>query len=163
MVHASYCAPYPNRLCVRHKVSMWYICYMTLLLLELSPSFSYISWSVTVTVTDHHSNPNPRVLKIGNKNREENKMKLKSIIFKPDIYIRDRLATELVMLKVHNVKLSFDIWLVLYIYFILYSWQYPSFKACSPHMEVRQIVVSKSYATCHGLRALTVLWGFWRT
>ena len=35
--------------------------------------------------------------------------------------VRNRLATELVMLKVHNVKLSFDIWLVLYIYFILYS------------------------------------------
>ena len=27
------------------------------------------------------------------------------------------------MLKVHNVKLSFGIWLVLYMYFILYSWQ----------------------------------------
>ena len=26
------------------------------------------------------------------------------------------------MLKVHNVKLSFDIWLVLYIHLILYSW-----------------------------------------
>ena len=34
--------------------------------------------------------------------------------------IRNRSATEPVMLKVHNVKLSFDIWLVLYIYFILY-------------------------------------------
>jgi len=33
--------------------------------------------------------------------------------------VRNRLATESVMLKVHNVKLSFDIWLVLYIYFIL--------------------------------------------
>ena len=76
---------------------------------------------MTVTITDHYSNPNFSVLKIENENREENKMKLKSIIFKPDIYIRDRLATELVMLKVHNVKLSFDIWLVLYIYFILYS------------------------------------------
>ena len=76
---------------------------------------------MTVTITDHHSNPNPRVLKIENENREENKIKLKSIIFKPDIYIRNRLATEPVMLKVYNVKLSFDIWLVLYIYFILYS------------------------------------------
>jgi len=37
----------------------------------------------------------------------------------PDV--KNRLATELVMLKVHNVKLSFDIWLVLYMYFILYS------------------------------------------
>ena len=27
------------------------------------------------------------------------------------------------MLKVCNVKLSFGIWLVLYMYFILYSWQ----------------------------------------
>ena len=35
-------------------------------------------------------------------------------------YIRNRLAIKLVMLKVYNVKLSFDIWLVLYIYFILY-------------------------------------------
>ena len=37
--------------------------------------------------------------------------------------IRNKLATELVILKVHNVKLSFDIWLVLYMYFILYFWQ----------------------------------------
>jgi len=37
------------------------------------------------------------------------------------IYVRNRPATKLVMLKVCNVKLSFDIWLVLYIYFILYS------------------------------------------
>ena len=29
------------------------------------------------------------------------------------------------MLKVCNIKLSFDIWLVLYMYFILYSWQSP--------------------------------------
>jgi len=36
-------------------------------------------------------------------------------------YVRNRLATEPVMLKVCNVKLSFDIWLVLYMYFILYS------------------------------------------
>jgi len=35
--------------------------------------------------------------------------------------VRNRLATEPIMLKVHNVKLSFDIWLVLYMYFILYS------------------------------------------
>ena len=33
----------------------------------------------------------------------------------------NRPATKLVTLKVHNVKLSFDIWLVLYMYFILYS------------------------------------------
>ena len=35
--------------------------------------------------------------------------------------IKNRLATKLVVLKVYNVKLSFDIWLLLYIYFILYS------------------------------------------
>jgi len=35
--------------------------------------------------------------------------------------VRNRPATEPVMLKVHNVKLSFDIWLILYMYFILYS------------------------------------------
>ena len=40
------------------------------------------------------------------------------------IHVRNRLTTEPVMLKVCNVKLSFDIWLVLYIYFILYFWQY---------------------------------------
>jgi len=37
------------------------------------------------------------------------------------INIRNRPATEPVTLKVRNVKLSFDIWLVLYMYFILYS------------------------------------------
>jgi len=35
--------------------------------------------------------------------------------------VRNRPATEPVTLKVRNVKLSFDIWLVLYMYFILYS------------------------------------------
>ena len=36
------------------------------------------------------------------------------------LIIRKKLATELVILKVCNVKPSFNIWLVLYIYFILY-------------------------------------------
>jgi len=35
-------------------------------------------------------------------------------------HVRNRPATEPVTLKVRNVKLSFDIWLVLYMYFILY-------------------------------------------
>ena len=35
--------------------------------------------------------------------------------------VRNRLATEPVTQKVYNVKLSFNIWLVLYMYFILYS------------------------------------------
>jgi len=39
--------------------------------------------------------------------------------------IRNRPATEPVTLKVHNIKLSFDIWLVLYMYFILYFWHFP--------------------------------------
>jgi len=46
---------------------------------------------------------------------------MKSTINNLDIYVRNRPATEPVTLKVRNVKLSFDIWLVLYIYFILYS------------------------------------------
>ena len=41
-------------------------------------------------------------------------------ILNSDIYVRNKPATEPVMLKVHNIKLNFDIWLVLYIYFILY-------------------------------------------
>ena len=40
---------------------------------------------MTVTVTNYHSNSDPKVLKIENENRKENKMKLKSIVFKPDI------------------------------------------------------------------------------
>jgi len=75
-------------------------------------------------------------------------------------FVRNRPATEPVTLKVRNIKFSFDIWLVLYMYFILYSWQYPPFKACGPHMEVIWIAAPKGYATCCGLRALTVLWGF---
>ena len=74
--------------------------------------------------------------------------------------VRNRPATELVMLKVHNVKLSFDIWLVLYIYFILYSWQYPPFKAYGLYMEVIWIAIPKGYAIYCSLRALTLLWGF---
>jgi len=34
--------------------------------------------------------------------------------------IRNRLATKPVILKVYNIKFSFDIWLVLYMHFILY-------------------------------------------
>ena len=44
-----------------------------------------------------------------------------SILLTPNsLSIKNRPATEPVIFKVHNVKLSFDIWLVLYIYFILY-------------------------------------------
>jgi len=35
-------------------------------------------------------------------------------------YFRNRLATKPVILKVCNIKLSFDIWLVLYIYTLYY-------------------------------------------
>jgi len=61
-------------------------------------------------------------------------------------YVKNRLATEPVMLKVHNVKLNFDIWLVLYICFMLYFWHnelsmrqrlstiYPIHKA--PHIDI---------------------------
>jgi len=42
-------------------------------------------------------------------------------IMEIDMDVRNRSATEPVTLKVCNVKLSFDIWLVLYMYFILYS------------------------------------------
>ena len=64
---------------IRHKVSIWYICCMTSLLLEPSTFFPYISWSVAVTVIYHHSNPNPRVLKIekGNKLKREWKIEKK--------------------------------------------------------------------------------------
>ena len=50
--------------------------------------------------------------------REEKKEKFKSTSC---VFVRNKPATEPVTLKVHNVKLSFDIWLVLYMYFILYS------------------------------------------
>jgi len=40
-------------------------------------------------------------------------------IFK-ELCIRNRPATEPVTLKVCNVKLSFDIWLIIFMYFILY-------------------------------------------
>ena len=43
------------------------------------------------------------------------------LFFQYHINVRNRPASELVTLKVCNVKLSFDIWLVLYMYFILYS------------------------------------------
>ena len=44
----------------------------------------------------------------------------KTITNSMKLTVRNRPATELVTLKVHNIKLSFDIWLVLYMYFILY-------------------------------------------
>ena len=52
--------------------------------------------------------------------KKEKEKELESTAFNSNIYVRNRLATEPVTLKVHNVKLSFDIWLVLYMYFILY-------------------------------------------
>jgi len=70
---------------------------------------------------------------------------------------RSRPATKPVVLKVYNVKLSFDIWLVLYIYFILYFWQYPSFNICNFYMKVIYIAIHKDYAVCCSYRALTVL------
>jgi len=52
--------------------------------------------------------------------KKEKEKELESTAFNSNIYVRNRSATEPVILKVHNVKLSFDIWLVLYMYFILY-------------------------------------------
>ena len=52
----------------------------------------------------------------------ENLYQIISDLFANSCTGRNRPATEPVMLKVCNVKLSFDIWLVLYIYFIPYSW-----------------------------------------
>jgi len=37
-----------------------------------------------------------------------------------ELDVGNGLATKLVILEVHNIKLSFNLWLVLYIYFILY-------------------------------------------
>jgi len=45
----------------------------------------------------------------------------KTHLFKDVLFVRNRPAIEPVMLKVRNVKLSFNIWLVLYMYSILYS------------------------------------------
>ena len=39
MAYTNYCAPYPKQPCVKHEVSMWYLCCMTSLLLEPSTSF----------------------------------------------------------------------------------------------------------------------------
>ena len=55
-------------------------------------------------MTDHHSNPNPRVLKIENENREENKVKLKSIIFKSN-----RIARRNLTLLNTNIFCSYNI------------------------------------------------------
>ena len=44
--------------------------------------------------------------------------------------VKNRLATKPVMLKVCNVKLSFDIWLILYIYTSYYT---PNTKCNRPH------------------------------
>ena len=73
MVHASYCAPCPKWLCVRHEANMWCPCCMILLcsrtfyFLLLSPIINVVTTpsDVTdVTVWQITSNPNPRVLKI---------------------------------------------------------------------------------------------------
>ena len=84
-------------------------CYTTSLLLESSISFPYILWFVTITVTDHHSNPNPRVLKIENENREENKVKLKFIIFKSN-----RIARRNLTLLNTNIFYSYNIVSILF-------------------------------------------------
>jgi len=55
---------------------------------------------------------------------------------RPAASVRNRPATEPVILKVCNIKLKFDIWLVLW------------------------IAVLKGYVMCCGFRALTVLWDF---
>jgi len=61
-----------------------------------------------------------KLIYVRNLNSSLNKEKPIEYIVEVNI-VRNRPATEPVMLKVCNVKLSFDIWLVLYMYFILYS------------------------------------------
>jgi len=60
--------------------------------------------------------------------------------------IKNRPATEPVTLKVHNVKLSFNIWLVLYIYFILYFWHFQNTKY---HYQLHMICLVNSTAFCY--------------
>ena len=75
----------------------------------------------------------------------------------PPVWTMPDTATKPVALKVYNVKLSFNIWLVLYIHFILYFWQYSSFKVCNSYIKVICIAIHKDYAICCSYRALTVL------
>ena len=61
-------------------------------------------------------------LRIGADIRRKGKVeKVTEFVEKMKKVVRNKPATEPVTLKVHNVKLSFNIWLVLYMYFILYS------------------------------------------
>ena len=63
-----------------------------------------------------------RELRIGADIRRKGKVeKVTEFVEKMKKVVRNKPATEPVTLKVHNVKLSFNIWLVLYMYFILYS------------------------------------------
>jgi len=56
MVCASYCASYPKWPCVKHKVNMWYPCYMmslcskTFYFLLLSPVINFVTTPSDVTV-----------------------------------------------------------------------------------------------------------------
>ena len=63
-----------------------------------------------------------RELRIGADIRRKGKVeKVTEFVEKMKKVVRSKPATKPVTLKVHNVKLSFNIWLVLYMYFILYS------------------------------------------
>ena len=81
IVHAYYCAPYPNWLYVEHKANMCYLYCMTSLVLDPFTKFSYVLWSVlwlrhqiVTDVTAWPINSNPSY----SKNRKsKNKLKRK--------------------------------------------------------------------------------------
>jgi len=59
-------------------------------------------------------------------------------------YVRNKPTTEPVTLKICNIKLSFNIWLVLYMYFILYSWYYTSWFSSQRTTEYLGILNTKT-------------------
>jgi len=95
-VCASYCAPYPKWLCVKHKANMWCpycitsFCSRTFYFLLLNSMINIVTTPLDVTdvtVWQITSNPNPRVLKIEKwkitwkKNKMRKKMKKKLSLY----------------------------------------------------------------------------------
>ena len=66
IVYASYCASYPKVSCVRHEVNMWFICCITLLLLEPS-MFFHASCDLTLSSKNRKTKINQK----GNENKNK--------------------------------------------------------------------------------------------
>ena len=70
MVYAHYCAAYSKQLCVVHEANIWYLCCMTLFVLDPSTLFS-ASCDLTLTLCSKNRKIRKNKMKMKMKNKIE--------------------------------------------------------------------------------------------